>query len=80
MDITFSVFNNHVNKADKRARKLMRKHYPDWADEIDKATDKGIMSIFDKAPTPATAAYSMLVTAFVNENKKKKKKKKAGAK
>jgi hypothetical protein len=80
MDITFSVFNGHVNKAHKRAMKLLRKHYPDWATEIETITKKrgGIMGIFDSEPTPATASYSMLVTAFANE--KKRKKKKAGAK
>ncbi len=75
MDITFSVFNGHCNNAEKRAIKLLRKHYPDWADEIEAAKKKGIMSVFDQAPTPATAAFTMLVTAFVNEKKRKGKSK-----
>lgn len=69
LDPSFAVFNQHVNKADERAMALLEEFSPAYAAEIKKAEDKGIMSIFSKAPTPATSAYAWLVTAFVNEGK-----------
>jgi len=69
MGPTWAVFNGHCNDASDRAIALLKEFYPSWAKEIKKAEKKGIMVIFDKAPTPATAAFSMLVTAFVNEEK-----------
>ena len=69
MGPNFAVFNGHCNEASDRAIALLKEFYPSWAKEIKKAKKKGIMVIFDKAPTPATAAYSMLVTAFVNEDR-----------
>lgn len=63
----FSVFNSHVNDAHKRAMKMLRLHFSEFYNEIKKQEKKGIMGIFDKHPTPSTAAYVALVTAFVNE-------------
>ena len=69
MGPTWAVFNGHSNDASDRAVAILEEFYPSWAEEIKKAQEKGIMVIFDKEPTPATAAFSMLVTAFVNEDK-----------
>ncbi len=67
----FAVFNQHCNKAGDRAMALLKEFTPEWAKEVEMADVKGngIMAIFDTSPTPATAAYTMLVTAFVNEKR-----------
>lgn len=70
MGPTWAVFNGHSNDASDRAVAILEEFYPSWAEEIAKAQEEGIMVIFDKEPTPATAAFSMLVTAFVNEDRK----------
>lgn len=62
-----AVFNGHKNEAENRAIKLLRQHSPEYAKEVEEAKKHGIMSIFDEEPTPATAAFAFLVTAFVNE-------------
>lgn len=66
MDVQCSVFNQHINKAAKRALKVMRDNYPTMHKEILRATKKGIMSIFINKPTNASLMYTALVTAFVN--------------
>ena len=66
MDIYFSVFNSHVNDAHKKAMKVLKKNTPEHFDALSKAHAKGIMSIFDKKPTPATMAYCVLVAAIAN--------------
>jgi len=67
MNPNYSVFNNHVNKAGKRALKVLNENFPAWYIEIRKSEEEGIMSIFNSSPSPASAAYVALVTAFVNK-------------
>ena len=67
MNVQFSVFNQHVNKAELRAKKVMRDNFPMMYREIRKVEKEGIMSIFNQDPTNATLVYSALVTAFVNK-------------
>jgi hypothetical protein len=69
MDPGFAVFNQHVNDAGKRALKILESQFPSFVEEVKKAEEEGIMVIFNEKPTPATAAYVALVTAFVNENR-----------
>jgi hypothetical protein len=67
MDVNFSVFNQHINKADKRALRVMKDNFPILFKEIKEIEEVGIMSIFQKDPTNATLMYTALVTAFVNK-------------
>lgn len=62
-----SVFNGHTNNAENRAIKLLRKHAPEYAKEVEESKNIGIMSIFDEEPTVASMSFALLVTAFVNE-------------
>jgi len=69
MDGHFSVFNSHINDADKRAREVMKTFFLDDLKNIE-AIEKqhnGIMAIFDCEPKCSTVLYVGLVTAFVNE-------------
>ncbi len=70
MDVQFSVFNQHINNAEKRTRKIMRKIAPKYLRRVDyiKRNSGGIMAIFDYSPSdePATMMYASMVTAFVN--------------
>lgn len=65
----FALFNQHVNNAATRARAIMEENFPKWLAEVDEMEKEGngIMYILQRGPTPATAAYIALVTAFVNE-------------
>lgn len=68
----FSVFNGHLNDADKRARKaLVDMGRGDWLDEVERVEKdgEGTMAVFSKESTPATAAYIALVTYLVNEGR-----------
>lgn len=67
----WAVFNQHCNDAGDRAMAILDEFYPSWGKEVRDIEKKGngIMAIFDEKPIPATAAYTMLVTAFVNEDK-----------
>ncbi len=67
MDVNFSLFNNHVNDAGKRAMKVLKDNFPDFYKEIKKADEVGIMSLFNVEPTKAALVYVALVTAFVNK-------------
>lgn len=72
LDPQYSVFNGHVNDADRRARQVLRACGMNaWLLEVEaiEAEEGGIMAIFHCEVTPATAAYAALVTAFVNEGK-----------
>ena len=64
----FSVFNGHVNRADKRARILMGAESPSYLAELRRIEreEHGIMGIFYRKPTRATKRYMALVTLFVN--------------
>ena len=71
LDGYFSVFNNHINDADRRARAAMRQLCPAFLEQVE-AIEKegnGIMAIFQQSPTPATSYYAALVQYFVNEGK-----------
>jgi hypothetical protein len=71
----FAVFNGHINDADARARRVLREQgMGQWLSEVEtiEHTNGGIMAIFNREPTAATAAYVALVTAFVNETPTKK--------
>ena len=67
----FALFNQHVNKAGERAFALLDRHFPKWANEVRAAEQEGggIMALLQTGPTPASAAYIALVTAFVNEDR-----------
>lgn len=65
----FALFNSHVNNAKDRALAVLDDYFPEFADEIRKADEEGIMSILTTKPTPATASFIVLVTMFVNESK-----------
>jgi hypothetical protein len=71
MDSYFSVFNGHVNNADKRANAEFIAQFGQEAydNEIKPLREKGIMLIFETDPTRLTMAWVALVTAFVNENR-----------
>ena len=64
-----SVFNGHVNNANKRARKVLADHFPEQLAEVElkEKEGNGIMVILNSEPTMATMAYVVLVTMFVNE-------------
>lgn len=70
MDPGFAVFNLHVNDAGARAdAEFVAQFGQDAFDtEIAPLHEAGIMSIFSLRPTPRTAAWVALVTAFVNED------------
>lgn len=69
MDLHFSVFNGHVNDANKRARELMRAIAPDWLEKVEEIETKGngIMAIFDQNVTVEVMMYCSMVAAYVNE-------------
>jgi hypothetical protein len=71
MTIEFALFNEHANDANVRARKLMTFVCPKWLEEVDKMSDEGggIMALLNDEPTPATAFYIALITAYVNEDR-----------
>ena len=66
----FAVFNGHVNSANVRALQEMDRACPGWAEEVRAIEENGIMNIFNREPTPATATYVSLVTYMVNEDRK----------
>lgn len=66
MDGFFSVFNGHINDADKRARAALSPQQRAFVERVER-DGGGIMEIFDRKPSPALQRYVELVTAFVNE-------------
>lgn len=72
LDMYYSVFNNHLNDANTKTRKLMGQVCPKYLEELERIEEAegGIMGIFHNSE-PATAAiiYASMVTAFVNEDK-----------
>lgn len=66
-----SVFNGHINNANKRAREIMKGIAPDFLKRINQIERKGggIMAIFDYNPgdEPATMMFASMVAAFVND-------------
>lgn len=71
MDLYFSVFNCHVNDAEKKAVTAYKEKYGEDVFErvIQPILDAGIMSIFDKPPTEETKAFATLIQDFVNEGR-----------
>lgn len=71
MDGYFSVFNCHLNNAQKRARKVMRSEDPKSLTRLDGIIRRGggVMAIFQRDPTPETKRFVELVTQFVNEDR-----------
>lgn len=71
MDAGFSVFNCHLNNAKERADKEFIAQFGQEAydSSIAPLDEAGIMSIFNDVPTPHTAVWVALVTAYVNENR-----------
>ncbi len=71
MDIKFSVFNGHINNANKRTKKIMKEIAPDMLKRINQIERKGggIMAIFDYNPSdePAIMMFASMVAAFVND-------------
>lgn len=67
----FALFNLHCNKAGERAFALLDRHFTKWANEVREAEKAGggIMVLLQNDPTPASAAFIALVTAFVNEDR-----------
>lgn len=63
-----ALFNGHINDAANRAAAVLREFFPDFLNEVRALEEKGngIMYLTQIDPTPATAAYLALVTAFVN--------------
>lgn len=62
-----ALFNCHINNAQKRTEKVMKKHFSDWLKEIKSIEKKnGLMAIMQTSPTPATACYIGLITYLVN--------------
>jgi hypothetical protein len=73
-DISFAVFNQHINNAGERAHAVINKMYSNEdADVIkfNKDYKEGIMNIFNREPDYVTNAYVALVFYFVNYGKNK---------
>ena len=71
LDGYLSVFNNHVNNADQKARAVMRQLCPAFLEQVEdiEKEGNGIMAIFQQSPSAATAYYVAMVQYFVNEDK-----------
>jgi hypothetical protein len=71
MSVYFSLFNCHLNNAKERADREFIAQFglEKFKEEIEPFILKGIMSIFDKEPNFFTFAYTVLVTAYVNEGR-----------
>ena len=71
LDPFFSVFNGHVNDADKKARACLSEYFTGSLEEVERIEKKhnGIMGIFDEEPNIHTNAYVALVTYIVNEDR-----------
>ncbi len=68
MDPFFSLFNCHVNDAERRAKESFIQKYDEatWKRELQPFINKGIMSIFDKPPSEFTQFFVDEVTRIVN--------------
>lgn len=62
----FALFNCHINNAKDRALAVLDENFSKLAAEIRKAEEEGIMVLLQREPTPASTAFVVLVTAFVN--------------
>lgn len=72
MSVSFSLFNYHVNNANRRARRVMRDMGKEkWVRQINRLSSKGggIMYILQVPVSPAIACYLGLIVAFVNEDR-----------
>ena len=72
MDAYFSVFNCHLNDADKRATMdvIAKFGVKKYAEELQPFQEKGIMSIFKVEPTDVAKYYVDRVEEYVNENRR----------
>jgi len=71
MDSYFSVFNLHVNQADKKAKKDFLKKYGEhgWETVMAPIIKAGVMCIFKQQPTDMTQYYVDRITFYVNEGR-----------
>ena len=71
MDPHLSVFNCHVNKADRRAKAAFIEKYGKavWDKQLQPKVKTGIMVIFKERPTKYTRFYVAAITKFVNEDR-----------
>jgi len=69
MDPYFAMFNNHVNNAFQHAKKIFIKRFGKeiYKKDIVPFKKNGIMSIFNKDPTPSSKWLVEMVWYFVNE-------------
>lgn len=70
LSVYFSVFNQHINDADKKAKNAFIKRFGTfaWHQQMKPFEKVGIMSVFKSAPTQFTTYYINMVHHFVNEN------------
>lgn len=68
MDVQFSVFNNHINKAAERAKVAFLDLFDQklWDKRIQPFVDKGIMSLFNEKPNTHSQFYVWTIWLFVN--------------
>ena len=77
MSIGFSVFNNHVNDANKKAKAILAVTHPEILEVVNRIEKRGngIMALLDddyvrgKAERFAAAIYMGMVLALVNEDR-----------
>lgn len=71
MDVFFSVFNLHINKAGERAKAAFIGHFGEalWKEHLEGPDRDGIMVIFEGKPTEYTRWYAEKVQEFVNDGR-----------
>jgi hypothetical protein len=71
MDLSFSMFNGHVNDAFEKAKVAYLKRWgkKSWDEKIAPLHEAGIMTIFHSAPTEETRWYAEVVAVYVNEGR-----------
>lgn len=71
MDVFFSVFNLHINKAGERAKAAFIEHFGEalWKEHLEGPERDGIMVIFGEKPTQYTRWYAEKVQEFVNDGR-----------
>ena len=68
MDISFALFNSHINDAERRAKDAFIGFFGEeaWATDIQPHLDYGIMSILRETPTIRTQFYVYTIWTMVN--------------
>jgi hypothetical protein len=71
MDISFAVFNRHINNAGDRAKMAFIKRFGQevWDKEIEPFEKQGIMTLFHTEPNTYTEWYTEVVGVLVNEDR-----------